>query len=39
MPLTISELLWDDWNEAHIARHHITPEEVEEICFGEAWAL
>ncbi len=39
MPLTISDLIWDDWNEEHIARHHITPGEVEEICYGEPWTL
>ena len=30
----ISDLIWDDWNEAHIARHHVTREEVEEVCFS-----
>ncbi len=39
MPLTISELVWDDWNEEHIARHQIRVEEVEDICFDERWIL
>jgi len=29
------QLLWDDWNRAHIAQHDVTPEEVEEVCEGE----
>ena len=28
----IKKLIWDSWNIAHIARHHIIPDEVEEIC-------
>ena len=30
--LRIRELLFDEWNEEHIARHGIVPEEVEEVC-------
>ena len=30
--LVVRQLIWDAWNTAHIARHNITPEEVEEIC-------
>lgn len=30
--LRIRELLFDDWNEEHIARHDVIPEEVEEVC-------
>lgn len=26
----IRELIWDTWNEDHIARHGVEPEEVEE---------
>jgi len=33
----IREVLWDDWNIEHIARHHVTPEEVEEICLAAHW--
>jgi len=35
MPIVIRELLWDDWNEEHIARHHVSPSEVEEVCFSD----
>ncbi len=24
--------MWDTWNVQHIAKHHVLPEEVEEIC-------
>jgi uncharacterized DUF497 family protein len=27
----ISDLIWDDWNEEHVARHGVEPWEVEEI--------
>ncbi len=30
--LVIRRMIWDAWNVAHIARHAVTPEEVEEIC-------
>jgi uncharacterized DUF497 family protein len=30
----ILHLLWDDWNTAHIARHDVTPEEVEQLSQG-----
>lgn len=30
--LTIRKLLWDTWNVSHIARHHIIPDEVHEVC-------
>ncbi len=33
--LVIRRLVWDPWNVAHIARHGVTPEEVEEVCHGE----
>lgn len=35
--MSIRELLWDEWNEEHVARHHVTPQEVEDICLGESW--
>lgn len=31
--MRIDELLWDDWNEDHIARHGIRPDEVEQAVF------
>ena len=32
--MVISDLQWDDENIEHIARHDVTPKEVEDICFG-----
>lgn len=34
--MRIDELVWDDWNEEHVARHGIRPEEVEEAVFDPA---
>lgn len=31
----IRRLIWDDWNVAHIARHEVVPEEVEEVCHAK----
>lgn len=28
----IQRLTWDEWNIAHIARHDVFPEDVEEVC-------
>ena len=33
--ISIRRLVWDSWNVAHIARHHVTPGEVEEVCHGK----
>lgn len=30
----IRRLEWDEHNEEHIARHGVSPEEVEEVCFA-----
>ena len=30
--LDIRQLIWDEWNIAHIARHDVLPDEVEEVC-------
>lgn len=30
--LIIEKLIWDTRNISHIARHHIVPEEVYEVC-------
>ena len=27
----VKRLIWDAWNVAHIARHKVTPSEVEEV--------
>lgn len=32
--MQITRLEWYGENVLHIARHQVTPEEVEEICFG-----
>ena len=32
--LFVRLLLWDDWNVVHIARHEVTPDEVEQVCHG-----
>jgi hypothetical protein len=32
----VRRLIWDSWNVAHIGRHEVTPEEVEEACHGDA---
>ena len=32
--MKIGELDWDDNNIEHIARHGVTPQEVEDVCFG-----
>ncbi len=28
----VRKLIWDSWNIAHIARHDVTPEEVDQVC-------
>ena len=30
----IDPLQWDDQNTEHIARHHVSPAEVEDVCYG-----
>ncbi len=32
--LRIRDLLWDEWNEQHVARHNVEPEEVEDVALG-----
>lgn len=36
--MRIDELVWDEENERHIARHGVLPDEVEEVCFGRHYA-
>ena len=36
--IVIRRLIWDSWNITHIARHDITPDEVEDVCHGEYMA-
>ena len=35
--MKIRNLVWPEERIEHIARHTITPEEVEEVCFGQAF--
>ena len=30
----VRRLIWESWNVAHIARHEVVPDEVEEVCHG-----
>jgi uncharacterized DUF497 family protein len=31
----VRKLKWDAWNEAHIARHGVSRDEVEEVCHND----
>ncbi len=33
--MLVAQLIWDTGNTEHIARHNVTPDEVEEICEGD----
>ena len=35
--MLIDQLLWQQDRIDHIGRHRVRPEEVEEVCFGNAW--
>ena len=37
--MRISEFLWTEDRVEHIALHGVTPEEVEEVCFGHPLVL
>ena len=37
--MRIHELLWPRDRIEHIARHSVTPDEVEEVCFGQSLVL
>jgi uncharacterized DUF497 family protein len=30
--IAIRQLIWNTWNEKHIIRHGVIPDEVEEVC-------
>jgi hypothetical protein len=32
--IVIKQLVWTDWNVAHIAQHDVIPDEVEQACKG-----
>jgi uncharacterized DUF497 family protein len=31
----VEQLIWEEWNVEHIARHDVRPQEVEEVCHGQ----
>jgi uncharacterized DUF497 family protein len=33
----LHEFVWSEDRVDHIARHEVTPDEVEEVCFGRAF--
>jgi uncharacterized protein len=35
--MTIRQIIWPRDRVDHIARHNITPQEVEEVCFGRSY--
>ena len=37
--MKIRELIWPEGQIDHIARHDVTPEEVEEVCFNRPLIL
>ena len=37
--MKIREFVWPEDRIDHIARHGVTPEEVEEVCFGRSLVL
>jgi uncharacterized DUF497 family protein len=34
MAMRIDELIWDEWNIEHIAKHGVEPEEIESLIGG-----
>jgi hypothetical protein len=37
--MLINELVWFDDRIEHIAKHHVQPDEVEDVCFGTSLVL
>ncbi|MGI9862073.1 BrnT family toxin [Moorella naiadis] len=37
--MLITRLVWNEEIIEHIAKHDVTPEEVEEVCFGQPLIL
>jgi hypothetical protein len=35
MNVEVRRLVWDAWNVPHIARHDVTPDEVEAACHAQ----
>ncbi len=38
MTLTVKEVIWDDFNIAHIGEHNVSVDEVEDVCNGKVEA-
>lgn len=36
--IVIRRLIWDSWNVSHIARHQVSPEEVEQVCHNDPFS-
>jgi uncharacterized protein len=37
--MRIESIIWPEERIEHIARHGVTPEEVEDVCFGKSLVL
>jgi hypothetical protein len=37
--ILVRGLVWDVWNKEHIARHGVSPDEVEEVCHSRYQAI
>ncbi|MBA2276598.1 MAG: BrnT family toxin [Chloroflexia bacterium] len=35
--MRIYHLIWDEWNEEHIAHHGVTAEEAEDVAYGHSF--
>jgi hypothetical protein len=35
----VRKLIWDRWNIQHISRHHVSDDEIEEICHSNPLVL
>jgi uncharacterized protein len=35
----INEVIWTEERVEHIAAHNVTPDELEEVCFGQSLVL
>lgn len=35
----VKELVWDEWNITHIAKHDVTREEVKQVCQSDYQAF
>ena len=37
--MKIRNLIWDEWNIAHILKHGVSQHEVEEVCLSRHFAI